>query len=412
MYIDNLKLRSLIRTDWFVWVAFFCCPVLAMPMVINGCYRQKKNMYLLFSLFMGLCAMLLYPPVADLYRHWVNFQDIKLFEWNDFLFFLGVNIKVDFLLPLLEFIFIKYGVSFGFLRFLLVASTTMLFLNAYNSYCKSMKPNDRDRCVFLWFVIFIIPYAAVAVGLRSSFAASLVSYYIFRHYVLNEKRFIDIGLLLIAFFFHFGVMMVIPLILLAEVGLYVRHKPIFYLVFGILFFVSQSFGLLVSVLPLGELNDYLVSYTEGEYASTEYLEGHNIFFWLPTIGHYTCNILFFAIFCKNVPITKQTSLVYNLFLLTAFTSAFFAVNGRVMAYFYYYGIFFLMKYAGMSKLKVLFKTYVFLTLFGFMLEWRKHTITRWYYLFSPYPVALSMDYDDNWVMNNVNPNGELYIYIK
>ena len=204
----------------------------------------------------------------------------------------------------------------------------------------------------------------------------------------------------------------IPLILLAEVGLYVRHKPIFYLVFGILFFVSQSFGLLVSVLPLGELNDYLVSYTEGEYASTEYLEGHNIFFWLPTIGHYTCNILFFAIFCKNVPITKQTSLVYNLFLLTAFTSAFFAVNGRVMAYFYYYGIFFLMKYAGMSKLKVLFKTYVFLTLFGFMLEWRKHTITRWYYLFSPYPVALSMDYDDNWVMNNVNPNGELYIYIK
>lgn len=30
----------------------------------------------------------------------------------------------------------------------------------------------------------------------------------------------------------------------------------------------------------------------------------------------------FAIFCKNVPITKQTSLVYNLFLLTAFTSAF------------------------------------------------------------------------------------------
>ena len=83
-----------------------------------------------------------------------------------------------------------------------------------------------------------------------------------------------------------------------------------------------------------------------------------------------------------------------------------------MAYFDYYGIFFLMKYAGMSKLKVLFKTYVFLTLLGFMLEWRKHTITRWYYLFSPYPVALSMDYDDNWVMNNVNPNGELYIYIK
>ena len=107
MYMDNLKLRSLIRTDWFVWVAFFCCPVLAMPMVINGCYRQKKNMYLLFSLFMGLCAMLLYPPVADLYRHWVNFQDIKLFEWNDFLFFLGVNIKVDFPITIVGIYFYK-----------------------------------------------------------------------------------------------------------------------------------------------------------------------------------------------------------------------------------------------------------------------------------------------------------------
>ena len=74
-------------------------------------------------------------------------------------------------------------------------------------------------------------------------------------------------------------MMVIPLILLAEVGLYVRHKPIFYLVFGILFLFSQSFGLLVSVSSFRRIKMiYLVSYTEGEYASTEYLEGHNIFF--------------------------------------------------------------------------------------------------------------------------------------
>ena len=197
----QFEIEELNPTDWFVWVAFFA----ALYWHAHGdkwLLSAKEEYVSSFFIVYGFMRHVALSSVADLYRHWVNFQDIKLFEWNDFLFFLGVNIKVDFLLPLLEFIFIKYGISFGFLRFLLVASTTMLFLNAYNSYCKSMKPNDRDRCVFLWFVIFIIPYAAVAVGLRSSFAASLVSYYIFRHYVLNEKRFIDIGLLLIAFFFH------------------------------------------------------------------------------------------------------------------------------------------------------------------------------------------------------------------
>ena len=140
-----------------------------------------------------------------------------------------------------------------------------------------MKPNDRDRCVFLWFVIFYNSLRCCCSRIEKLFCSIFSKLLHFQTLCAERKRFIDIGLLLIAFFFHFGVMMVIPLILLAEVGLYVRHKPIFYLVLEF-FFVSQSFGLLVSVLPLGELNDYLVSYTEGEYASTEYLEGHNIFF--------------------------------------------------------------------------------------------------------------------------------------
>ena len=107
MYMDNLKLRSLIRTDWFVWVAFLLpCTGHAHG---DKWLLSAKEEYVssFFSLFMGLCAMLLYPPVADLYRHWVNFQDIKLFEWNDFLFFLGVNIKVGFPITIVGIYFYK-----------------------------------------------------------------------------------------------------------------------------------------------------------------------------------------------------------------------------------------------------------------------------------------------------------------
>ncbi len=410
--MDKAQFKVLLKTDWFIWVVFCCCPVLAMPMVINGCYRQKKNMYVLFALFMGLCAMLLYPPTADLYRHWEAFQDLLLFDWNDFLFYLAMNVKIDFLLHLLEFIFIQYDISFGFVRYLLVSVATLLFLSIYDSFCKKEMLDDKNRFLFLWFVIFIIPYSSIAIGLRGAFASTLFSFYVCKRYILNQKSILDIGILLFAIYFHFGTMMVIPLIVLTELRLYIQRKKTFYLIFGILLFLSQSFGLLLSVLPLGDLGAYLSSYTEGKYASTEYLAGYNIFFWIPVIAHYVVHILFVVIFCRNVPITKETSSVYNLFLLFALTSSFFVINGRVMGYFYFYGIFFLVKYVGIQKLKLLFKIYIFLTLFSFIIEWRKHTITRWGYLFAPYPIALTMDYDDNWVMENVNDNGDLYIYLR
>ena len=121
------------------------------------------------------------------------------------------------------------------------ASTTMLFLNAYNSYCKSMKPNDRDRCVFLWFRDFYNSLRCCCSRIEKLFCSIFSKLLHFQTLCAERKNvLLTLGLLLIAFFFHFGVMMVIPLILLAEVGLYVRHKPIFYLVFGISFFLFRN----------------------------------------------------------------------------------------------------------------------------------------------------------------------------
>lgn len=356
--------------------------------------------------------MLLYPPTGDLYRHWMTFQEISQFDWNDFLFFLSLNFKIDFLLFLLEFIFIQGDISFGFIRYLLVFIATLLYLQLYDDFCEEESFSGANRIFFLCFVICIIPYSGIAIGLRSSFASTLFSIYICKRYLLNQKSFWNHFLLILAVYFHFGTLMAVPLLILAKCGMFIRRKSLFYIVFITLFLISQSFGTLLALIPLGDLGSYLSTYTEDEYASTGYLSGFNIFFWIPTICYYIANILFIVLFCKNVPITKNTSLVYNLFLLFAFTSSFFAISGRVMAYFYLYGIFFLIRYAGLDKLKQLFRIYVFFILFGFILHWRKYSVTRWNYLFSPFPIALCMDYDDDWVMENVDGYGNLYIYLK
>lgn len=359
---------------------------------------------------MGLCAILLVPPNADLYRHWKIYETISMMDWGEFLLYMSYNIKIDFLLYFLEFVFTRYEISFGFVRFLLVFIASLLFLRIYDYFIKSEQKESCDRLLVFGFVLLIIPFSALATGLRFTFAAVIVSFYICKRYVFHKKKFFDFLLLILAIYFHFSILMIIMLIIMKILKLYIPRKSFFYFILGVLFIISNSLNLLFSYLPLGDLGNYLLNYIEGEYSDTSYLSGFNIFFWLPVVFGYTVNILFIFLFCKNVPINKDTSIVYNHFLLYAFTSSFFALNGRVQFFFFLYGIIFFIKYVSVSKVKMLFHIYLMYTIFTVLVGWRMHTITRWYYLFSPLPVALTMDYDDNWIFENIDPSGSPYIY--
>ncbi len=286
-----------------------------MPMVINRCYKQKKNAYILFALFMGLCAILLVPPTADLYRHWKIFGTISMMDKNEFFLYLSYNIKIDFLLYILEFIFTRYEISFGFVRFLLVFVASLLFLKLYDYFSDSEQKGSYDRLFVFGFVVLIIPFSAIATGLRFTFAAVIVSFYICKRYVFHKKSFFDFLLLILAVYFHFSILMIIMLIIMKMLNFYIPKKSFFYVIFGALLVISNSLNLLLSYLPLGDLGNYLVNYTEGRYSDTSYLSGFNIFFWLPVIFGYAVNVLFIILFCKKVPINKDTSIVYNLFFV-------------------------------------------------------------------------------------------------
>ena len=88
--------------------------------------------------------------------------------------------------------------------------------------------------------------------------------------------------------------------------------------------------------------------------------------------------------------------MYNLFLLWAFTSNYSAINGRVQFFFYGVGVFYLLYNAKLKNIQIVFGVFLFSIITGQVIGYRKHTVTRWPYLFAPYPVALQMDYDVNW----------------
>lgn len=114
--------------------------------------------------------------------------------------------------------------------------------------------------------------------------------------------------------------------------------------------ISSSLPLILQLFPLGEINNYLLMYTEGKYSDTSYLSG-NVFFWLPIWIGQVASLSLFVFFILYVPINHQSSIMYNLFLLWAFTSNYSAINGRVQFFFYGVGVFYLLYNAKLKNIQ-------------------------------------------------------------
>lgn len=408
--MEKSQWKILLNSSFFAWIIFFLSPILSFPFAINGCYRNRKNAYLLFALLMGVCALLLYPPRADSYRHYLQFSDIALMDWGDLLLYLSLKLKPDFLLYILEYYFVSIDLSFGYIRFFLVVIAYVLYLKLYDYFCKSPDFEQVSRKKIFWFVILIVPIATISNGLRYGFAAVLISFFICKRYIFLKKTIWDYLLVVISLCFHFGIILIMPLLVLRSCGFYIKRKVLFILLFIFLFFISNTFALIVSILPLGDLSSILQMYTEGKYADTSYLSG-NFFFWLPIIFNNVVQFLIAYLCVKRMPCNKGTSLVYNLFLLWAFVSSFYSVNGRVMFFFSLYGLLFLIAYQKGRMLKNFYLVYTFNIVLSLVIGWRIHTITRWPYLFAPFSVALSKDYDENWIHENIDPiSADPYLY--
>lgn len=88
---------------------FLLSPLLALPYIILGIYRGEKSAYFLFSLFLGFLAWL-QIPFADLFRHTMNAYNYceKPFD--------RVFNNSDFIIPLANWVLMKYHIPYQYLR--------------------------------------------------------------------------------------------------------------------------------------------------------------------------------------------------------------------------------------------------------------------------------------------------------
>lgn len=391
---------------------FLFSPMLSLFSLFRECYNNKKYAYILISIFFGLCAMLVLPPKGDSYRHALNFFKIQNYTWYDFQMFLSSQIKFDFLLWLLEFVYAKIGFTFSFVKFTLVFIGYILYLNIYDSLCIHIYKTPKQRCYCFWIILLIIPCMSIAYGLRYGFAASLVAFVVSRWYVLRKYDWWNFVLLIVALFFHFGILMILLLLVAVKFAPNSMTKWMFCLLMGFSMLVSESLNLIVQYIPFSQdLHDYLLTYTEGEWKDASALSGFNMFFWFPIIAkQYVLQLIILYYTLRYLPYNRNTKFLFWLFILWTFSSSFFAINQRVGVLIPYVGGVFLLYYIGIRSM--LLKSLLITTIFINVMDWRVYTVNHWYYLFAPVPVSIVTDYDEDWVDKNVTVEGSLYVNIR
>lgn len=391
-------------------VIFIICPVFSLPLLLVECYNNKRYAYWLFALFMGICSLILVPPYDDLYRNFKVYTDwIEGSSWSDFILYISLNIKMDFLIYLMEWVYQSLGLSFGLVRLTLIFVSYLLYFYLYDSFCENQYFTLNDRRYCFWMILLIIPFLSISTGLRYGIAACLFSYVFCMWFIFKKYYWWHYFLLIIGICSHFSMLMFVMLLFMSFLMPNKMSKLFFLSVFSVLVVCSNLFSVLLEYLPIpATLNDYLLSYTEGRYSDSNYLNGNNIFFWIPYIARYLIVFMFFYMIYKRVPYNKETKIMYMIFLLFAFTISFHELNARVDYFFTLLGGLYILKYVNINRLFL--RLFIFYTVFTIFISWRGYTITKWYYLFTPIPIVISMDYDQKWVDENINYEGKRIVY--
>lgn len=404
----QIRIDRIIYKKISIGVLFVICvinPALSSLWSIKGCLENRRGAYCIVALFAGIIGLLLFPPIGDQYRHALEYYNLKGYPLSDYLLISFATGKIDFALSLLKYYFGILDLPYGYIRTFLVVISSLLFLDLYDRLSYN---RFKEKKYILLGIFLIYPLAAICSGMRFGFGICLLAYVFCNRIYIGRKRAIDYLLIALAICFHTGCIIFIIIFLLSKI--YPKHinKSSYITLALSTLFVSTSLCALLVYLPLPyPLNEYVSEYLYGKYTNSGYVTEN-----LNFIGRAKTYFMLYAPLGIVVYYNLKSyhsgtmSSFYNLLVLAWIaTLPLFSLNGRILSFTMIMGGLNLIHFAKSEDLKRVFLIWTFIIVFGIILNWRMIPYLRIIDLFLPLPICLNSDYDETWILNNVNEDG-------
>lgn len=182
---------------------FLLSPLLALPYILLGIYRQERSAYFFFALFLGFLAWL-QVPLSDLFRHSLN-----IYHYLDKPFsYAYVNKQsADYFIPIVNWILVNGNIPYQYLRLFSVTESFFLLTVIFNYMIETSEREYTYGEVFMRFCIMYLFFEFIMTtsGVRYGFAVCQYIYAL--HLVFNKKSIVFFGLLsvvLIPIISHFS----------------------------------------------------------------------------------------------------------------------------------------------------------------------------------------------------------------
>lgn len=265
-------MSSTIKTDkvsfYRLSLVLLLSPLASLPLIMNEIIRGKHNLFPLLSCIMALCSILT-PPFADLFRHSLVFEYYEGMGSDELSYIFQDK---DYVVPLLEYWFAKFGLHFEFIRGILVFVCYQISFRLYAELLNHI-PQLKDsyklrRIVFLTFFL-IVPFIWITNGLRSATSCYLLAYAWLCIY--NGKNLKGWCYAAMGVFTHFFGYAFIPFLLL----MYARkwHLRMSYAIYVISVIVFAVIGNVVLAQILGAMSEDSLSTIGVTSGSIDYYTG-------------------------------------------------------------------------------------------------------------------------------------------
>ena len=370
--------------------------------------EKESKMFLWISICLAYFFAVL-PPTMDSYRLFIVFQDAELSTL--FQSYMTSHTDKDFFVPLLSTLFKSIGLNFFCLRFVFLLTCFLLLYAIHRDILKGnpfLSDNKANVAIAALCIILSVRCLPIAFGLR--YATGQI-FFLAGIYLLCKKKFVygilSIG---ISVCLHFSLYVFLLPFLFALVFSKIEIKRIFKIILPI---IALSFSYIISkVTSLPFLSDFVIFmdvYLNGDWMYREVSTGtviFNFFKFLPFLILYVVYVYF-----------EDEKSVWNRYVFFVSVMVFFFYNYWAIRIRFAEtaALFLLVNYLLAIRSDLVWKRFLPCLLVAllcvqicYIYAFRREVFYYKNYVYWASPVCLLTDpiYDENWVMKNLDYQGE------